>query len=307
MNTAVDILGLGCVAVDDFLYVASYPPADAKAQVLRRERQCGGLTATALVAASRLGARCAYAGILGDDELSRFAVDALARQGVDVSHLTRRPDARPIHSTIVVDEHKQTRNIFFDLNSVHGPDDKVPSAEVIAAARVLFVDMLGMAGMLRAVKIARTAKRAVVADFESDQRPEFPELLGLVDHLILSQEFTARITGENDPAAAAQKLWSDQRQAVVVTCGGDGCWYVADPLSHRPQHQAAFRVEAVDTTGCGDVFHGAYAAGLVHGLDAVERIRFASAAAALKATQRGGQAGIPTRQRLEAFLKERSP
>lgn len=305
MTPTFDILGLGCVAVDDFLYVASYPPADAKAQVLRRERQCGGLTATALVAASRLGATCAYAGILGEDELSQFAVDALKGAGVDVSYLTRRPKARPIHSTIVVDEQKQTRNIFFDLNDVHGPDERVPSAEVVAEARVLFVDMLGMAGMLRAARIARAAKRPVVADFESEARPEFPELLAVVDHLILSQEFAARITGATDPAAAVAKLWSDQRKVAAVTCGSDGCWYLAEGLP-SPRRQPAFRVDAVDTTGCGDVFHGAYAAGLVHGLDTQARIRFASAAAALKATRRGGQAGIPTRTQVEAFLKERS-
>jgi sugar/nucleoside kinase (ribokinase family) len=303
MNPHCHILGLGCVAVDDILYVAAYPPPDAKAQVLRRERQCGGLTATALVAAARLGARCAYAGILGEDELSDFAVQALAREGVDLHRLTRRQQARPIHSTLVVDESAHTRNIFFDLNDVHGPDATVPDADVIVAARVLLVDMLGVAGMARAARIARAANIPVVADFESDDHPEFPDLLGLPDHLIVSQEFAARLTGKTEPAAAAEMLWSNQRRVVAVTCGAGGCWYLADILARKPCHQPAFRVATVDTTGCGDVFHGAYAAGLVQGLDVAERIRFAAAAAALKATQRGGQAGCPTREQVASFLE----
>jgi sulfofructose kinase len=72
----LDILGVGSVAVDDLLAVAAYPPADAKARVLRRERQCGGLTGTALVTAARSGARCGYAGVVGTDELS----DEIAHQ-----------------------------------------------------------------------------------------------------------------------------------------------------------------------------------------------------------------------------------
>ena len=72
MAGTFDIVGLGCAAVDDLLYVPAYPPADAKVQIRRRERQGGGLTATALVAAARLGTRCAYAGVLGDDDLSEF-------------------------------------------------------------------------------------------------------------------------------------------------------------------------------------------------------------------------------------------
>src|SRR5436190_5117331 len=110
-----DVLGLGCVAVDDLLYVADYPAPDSKVRIRQRERSCGGLTANALVAAARLGASCAFAGVLGDDEDSRFVRDSLQREGVDLSVLVHRPEARPIHSTIIVDETHHTRTIFFDL------------------------------------------------------------------------------------------------------------------------------------------------------------------------------------------------
>ncbi len=306
MKAPLDILGLGCVAVDDLLYVPTYPPADAKVQIRRRERQCGGLTATALVAAARLGSHCAYAGVLGSEELSQFVVDRLKQEGLDVTYVRRRPEARPIHSLVIVDESRQTRTIFYDLQNVFGPEPGWPDAAVIRSARVLFVDHFGVEGMIWAAQIARAAGVAVVADFERDEMPQFPELLALVDHLILARDFAAKRTGEAQPARAVEKLWTDQRQAVVITCGAEGCWY-QDAARDGPRHLPAFAVPVVDTTGCGDVFHGAYASALVRGLDLPERVRFASAAAALKAMQHGGQAGIPSRAAVEAFLRERSP
>src|SRR5438552_11512604 len=107
MNPTFDILGLGCVAIDDLVYVDAYPAPDTKVQVRRRERQCGGLTATALVAAARLGARCAFAGVLGDDEDSDFVTATFEREGVDTAPTIRRREARPIRSTIIVDEAQQ--------------------------------------------------------------------------------------------------------------------------------------------------------------------------------------------------------
>lgn len=301
MPATFDVLGLGCAAVDDLLYIDAYPPPDQKVRVRRRERQCGGLTATALVAASRLGARCAFAGILGTDDNSRFILDALTRDGVDVSHVIQRPEVRPIHSTILVDETHHTRNIFFDLEGSVGADPSAPPAEVIASSRVLFVDHYGIEGMIRAADVAHAAGAAVVADLERSEWPGFADLIARVDHLILSREFACRWTGTSDAAEAVRALWSPARRAVVVTCGEAGGWYMGDPEPSSPRAFAAFPVITVDTTGCGDVFHGAYAAGLARDLSLEERIRFAAAAAAIKATRRGAQAGIPTREETERF------
>src|ERR1700757_3400264 len=134
-DTALDILGLGCVAVDDLLYVSAFPAPDTKAQVRRRERQCGGLTATALVAAARLGARCAFAGVLGDGEDARFVAAALERAGVDLGDAVRRPAADRTHSTILVDEGRQPRTILFDLAGSTGAEPDWPPEDVIRAAR----------------------------------------------------------------------------------------------------------------------------------------------------------------------------
>jgi ribokinase len=299
-----DILGLGCTAVDDLLFVEGYPPADGKTRVLKRERQGGGLTATALVAAARMGARCLYAGTLGDDELSRFVESRLRAEGIVVEQVRRQAGARPVHSVIVVDQKRGTRAIFFDLENAGRATPKWPDESVIRAARVLFVDPFGIAGMTRAALVAREAGIPVVADFERVPLEEgFAELAALVGHLIVSGEFAMQWTGRNNPAEAARALWLQQREGVVVTCGAEGCWFLGREDPDRPRLFPAFRVPVVDTTGCGDVFHGAYAAGLAQGLDFFDRLRLASAAAALKATQPGGQTGIPSRSAVEEFLK----
>ena len=313
-----DVLGIGVVAVDDLIFLQQFPSPDSKASVLRRERHPGGLTGTALVAARRMGASSAYAGTLGDDELSRFILDSLAAEGVSTERVLRREGARPYHSTILIDTTTKTRTILFDSHGVVGPDpDHLPEKEILSAG-VLFVDHLGLAGVVRAARLARGAGIPVVADLEASDGPLFGELLALVDHLILPWDVATALTGASSGPATARGLWeipvdpgagaarAGARSAVVVTRGTEGSWCVSAERPGKVFHQPSFRVETVDTTGCGDVFHGAYAAALREGLPVEERLRFAAAVAALKATRVGGQKGIPSRREVEKFLDERS-
>ena len=306
MSPKFDILGLGCTAVDELLFVAAYPSADGKARVQRRERHCGGLTATALIAAARLGGKCAFAGVLGEDEQSRFVLECLKRENVRITHVVRRPDARPIQSTVVVNERRKTRAIFFDTNHVYGADPNAPTEKMIRSTRVLLVDSFGIKGMIRAAGIARAAGIPVVADFESSDLPGFSKLLGLVDHLILSAGFACKLTGAKHPAEAARRLWTKDRQAVIVTRGAKGCYYLASG-DDTPKSMPAFKIKALNTTGCGDVFHGAYALALARNLELKGRIRFASAAAACKATQHNGQDGFPTLKIVNRLLEQSKP
>lgn len=301
-----DLLGLGAVAIDDFLYVNAYPSADQKVRVQERQRQCGGLTGTALVAAARIGARCGYAGVLGTEELSAEVVACFQREGIDLSPTVWHPDARPAHSTIVVDRVHHTRTVFASLDGLLGADPERPEADLLQSTRVLLIDHHGLPGTLRAVKLVHQAGIPVVADLERRSEPLLDVLLPQVDHLVLSERFAQELTGISEPQAAAEQLWSPQRKAVVVTAGARGCWYchgAGEPALHYP----AFAVAVYDTTGCGDVFHGVYAAMLAEGRDLPTCVAWASAAAALKAQTHGGQAGIPDRQGIEQFLAERSP
>lgn len=301
MAKQFDILGLGCAAVDDLLYVASFPAPNEKVKVERSLRRCGGLTAVALIAAARLGARCAYAGRLGTDEFSQVVAENFGREGVDISLAPRSPAAGVVRSVIVVAGNSGSRNVFFEGCGEIGAHDVLPGEEVIRNSRVLFIDQWGMAGNLRAARAARAAGVAVVCDLEEVNSPLFPQVLAQVDHLILSLDFAVRITREADAATAAAALWREDRAVVLVTCGADGCWSVSAEAPREARHHAAFAVQAADTTGCGDVFHGAYAASLARGDPLATRIRFAAAAAALKASTNE----IPRLKDIELFLRNR--
>ena len=295
-----DIVGLGCTAVDDLLYVPSFPAADEKVKVERSLRRCGGLTGVALIAAARLGARCAYAGCLGTDEFSQYIADNFTREGVDVSHAPRGPEAGVVRSVIVVGNNTGSRNVFFEGRGRIGAHNSLPASDVIANSKVLFIDQWGMTGNLRAARAARSAGVAVVADFEEAGGPVFQEVLAQVDHLILSEDFARQITGRADAAGAAIALWRVDRVVVLVTCGAKGCWSVSADAPQKACHYPAFAVQAADTTGCGDVFHGAYAASLARGEPLVDRICFAAAAAAIKACD----IEIPRLKAVEAFLQD---
>lgn len=301
MFPSFDIVGFGAIAVDDLLYVDHYPPAESKVRVCRRERHCGGQTGTALVAASRLGANCAYAGLLGDDTFSRFVAKELRREGVDLAFAVRRPDAEPAHATIIVERQKSTRTIFACVAGAIGPDDTRPDARLIQAARTVLVDHHGTEGTRRICRIARGAGVPIVADLERDSGGRFEDVLALADHLIIPLRLAQQLAAVDEPGLAAARLWNASRQAVVVTCGASGCWYVG-AAAQAAQHTPAFPVQVVDTTGCGDVFHGVYGAMLAWGLPLDARVRVAAAAAAMKARSPGGQAGCPTLEQLEAFL-----
>lgn len=308
MGQAIDILGLGCAAVDDVMYVDRYPPPDSKAAVIRRERRCGGLTAAALLAAARLGMRCAYAGCLGTDDASQFVLRTLAEEHISVEYVRHEPPARPVCSTIAVDQARGTRNIFFDLTGLVPLPPQWPGNDVIRATRALLVDHFNVEAQIHAAQLARQARIPVVADFERLDMPGFNDLLELVDHVVVSLDFAKRLTGCSDPADAALALWRDGRQATVVTSGSSGCWFAAQPnvsvgCAPEVRHQSAFSIQAVDTTGCGDVFHGAYTAALVCGLGVGDSVRFASAAAALKATRAGGASAAPTLSEVTRFME----
>jgi len=300
----VDILGIGIVTVDDFLFVDRFPQPDSKLRMQSERREMGGLTAVALVAAARQGAQAAFGAVLGPDPLSQFCIEALEAEGIDCSHVLRRAEARPTHAYILVEVPSGLRTIVYTGEGSLMLPAEWASEELVRGCKVLFVDMAAGEAGARAAQIAHRCQIPVVGDFEHLLNPFTRQVMAEVDHLIVGQSFAAELTGLSDPAKMAQALAED-RQVAVVTAGAAGGWY-----SERGQaalSYPAFRVQAVNTTGCGDVFHGAYAACLARRAPLEQAIRTASAAAALKAASPGGCAGIPTRRAVEDFLRDREP
>ena len=297
-----DLLGFSIAAVDDVAELASFPQPGCKMPILAFERHGGGQCTTALVTAARLGLRCYYAGILGDNELSAFTRSILRREGVQFSETIIDPQASPYHSIVLVDRGSGERTILHAGEGVTRVRPEDIGEEMIAASRVLFVDHLSPQAVLHACRIACRLGVPIVADLERIPDPTLLEAIALIDHLIVPMRLAKELTGQDDPTLAVTQLAMQSRACTAVTHGARGCWFIAGDDAGGVHHQPAFKVQVKDTTGCGDVFHGAYAAALVFGMPVVVAIHFASAAAALKAIRLGGQQGIPDRAAIEHFL-----
>ncbi|MBC7238615.1 MAG: sugar kinase, partial [Chloroflexi bacterium] len=129
--------------------------------------------------------------------------------------------------------------------------------------------------------------------------PVVREIIRYVDILICGEGFAQALTGVEGLWPAAEAALALGPRVVVQTLGAEGSYTLT---REERFHTPAFSVEVVDTTGAGDVFHGAYLVGLLHGWDLRTVALFSSAVAALKCTKLGGRAGIPTMKEALAFL-----
>ena len=161
-------------------------------------------------------------------------------------------------------------------------------------------DTRWQAGSAHFFRLAREA--GVPAILDADRAPnERPELLDLATHVAFAAQGLRDLTGLDDPSAGLQALpkiaaW------VGVTNGAGGVFFRHEA---EIRHEPAFPVDAVDTLGAGDTWHGAFALALAEGQSEREAVRFASAAAAIKCTRFGGRNGAPGRIEVEALLSSR--
>lgn len=302
MNKRWDVLGIGVAAVDDLIFVEHFPQPDVKMPIKDKQRQGGGLVATALVTAARLGSRSAYCACLGKDELSFYTLNELQRAGVDCSTVQIVEGARPFHSIVIVDLSKGSRTILYYCEGYMEPDPGQITGELVRECKVLLIDSFALKTGIHAAQLAHAYHIPVVADVELPFVPEMDRFISQVDHMIIGTALGATLTGKDDPEEMVQELASTRRACTVVTAGDRGCWYAEG--RGKVRHYPAFKIQVVDTTGCGDVFHGAYATAVALGEDVSRAIAIASASAGLKATRPGGRAGIPDMVTVKEFLAQ---
>jgi len=305
MADTFDAVGIGCCASDTLCVFEGDIEIDAKMQVHDITQQGGGLVATGLVAVTRLGGTACYLGKIGDDSISNFIRSEFIREGVDVGGLTTAPGMSAIYAFIAANPKTGARTIFYSLDRVPVvTGDDLRKVDVLSG-KVLYVDGFQVKGAIHAARWARESGKPVVMDAEMTE-PENDELMALSTHVVASHAFARTRAGEVSAEEAAQKLYDrlvagDPGKVVGVTSGADGSYFV----SHEGAfHQPAFKVDVVDTTGCGDVFHGAFVFGLAQEWPLPRIVEFAAVVAALKARKLGGRAGIPNRKEVEAFLEQ---
>ncbi len=297
----IDVLGLGSVTVDFVGTVKTWPDKGVKMMLDSFSVCDGGLVGTALAAIARLGGKAAFAGKLGQSEMARRALKALSKESVDTSFVLPAEGAEPIIAFILTSSIDGQRNILWTRQNVQYPMPwEFPDKNWFERTSVLLIDYeSGLAG-IETAKIARQYNIPVVIDAERDE-PHVAEALGISSHIIISEDFASSYVGKVNIADMLTALRTDSQQTVIITRGEKGCAGLTDKgMFELP----AYKVDLVDTTGCGDTFHGAYALALARKQSVIEAAKFASAAAALCATQLGGRAGIPTAEQLEQFLSK---
>ncbi|WP_122398816.1 sugar kinase [Salmonella enterica] len=293
----VRIACVGITVMDRIYYVEGLPTEGGKYVAKRYTEVGGGPAATAAVAAAKLGAQVDFIGRVGDDDTGNSLLAELESRGVNPLYPRRYTQAMSSQSAIMVDA-KGERII------VNYPSpDLLPDADWLndidfSQWDVVLADVRWHDGAKQAFTLARQA--GVMTVLDGDITPQdISELVALSDHAAFSEPGLARLTGMSEAIDALKKAQMLTNGHVNVTRGSEGCnWLEKAAVRHQP----GFTVEVVDTTGAGDVFHGALAFGLASGYAIEEAVRFASGVAALKCTRPGGRAGIPDCEQTRSFL-----
>jgi len=293
------VIGLGQCAFDFLGTISHYPAIDQKTEMHEVLMQGGGPVATALVALSRLEIPCGIVGRVGGDLYGDLIRKGLDEEGVDCRQLLTDFSGTSQLAFIAIEKDSGLRNIFWHRGTARPLQPADVDPEQIRGARVLHLDGLQLEASCYAARLAREAGVITVLD-GGTFRPGCEQLLPLIDHLVVSERFASGFLPNLDFPEVLVRLLEHGTQAVTVTLGRKGSWTLE--RGGKPHHQPAFVVPAIDTTGCGDVFHGGYIYGLLQGWALPTTVRFAAACAALKTRAIGGRSAIPRLVEVEEFL-----
>jgi len=296
----MDVVGLGLNATDTVIGVRHFPALGGKERIVSSSTQAGGQIATALVTCQRLGLRARYVGTLGDDEGGRFQLASLRKEGLDLRHMRIVPHTPNQLAYIIVDQATGERTVFWDRSprlAVKPPDLK---PEAIRGVQVLLIDGCDVEACALAARWARDQGVPVVADLDTVYK-KVEKLFPLIDYLIASHNFFPALTGDRDPFRALEHMARKYRvRAPGMTLGRDGALMLWHGRFH---YSPGFAVETVDTTGAGDVFHGAFVYGLLAGWEMQRILDFSNAMAALNCAALGARGGISTRAKAEKLMR----
>ncbi len=294
-----DVVGLGLCTVDYIALLKRYPGPDSKIEALETSIQGGGPVPTALCTASRLGLRTSFVGVTGDDRDGRFIADELKQFKVDTRYLRVIHGSRTNRAFVWADRTNGTRNVVLDKSGAGEIDISTVPASFYTSAKILHIDGRNLDADIEAAQAARSNGVEVSLDIGS-KRYGSEELLKLTDHLVVSNVFAYTFCDTQSTEHCFEDLRKYNFKSCVITFGDKGsCGFEGEGGIVR---QRAYAMDDfVDSTGAGDVFHGAYLYGLVRGFDVRERLEFASITAALKCRRLGGRIGIPTLEEVEQF------
>lgn len=300
VTPTVDVVGVGLNALDTLLSVPSYPARGSKVTARTMHVLPGGQVATAMVACSTWGLRARYVGKVGDDAAGAVHVAEFARSGVDTRLVTTRGCASHQSFIVVDDTGERTVVRTHDERRTLRPEEL--QRDWITDARVLLVDGHDTAAAIVAARWARAAGIPVVADLDAAYAG-VDALLASVDVLVTNAALPAQLTGRTDLESALRML--QERHGTRLTGATLGDKGVVAWDGRRLHRVAAYRVDVIDTTGAGDVFHAGLVYGMLQGMPVERQLAFACAAAALNCTAIGARGGLAPVVEIERLMGTR--
>ncbi len=284
-----DIVGVGLNATDTLLVVPHFPAYGGKVPFHDEILSPGGQVASAMVACSALGLRAKYIGTVGDDERGRVQLESLRRSDINLDHVQLRPHCANQSAYIIIDQSTGERTVFWSRPDCLAISPGEITEDQIACARFLHIDGHDTPAVEHAARIARAHGIPVSVDVDTIYKG-FDRVLPFVDYLVASSEFPGRWTKEEDPFRALTLIQKEYGMRVAaMTLGAHGALALEDGKFH---YSPAFVVNCVDTTGAGDVFHGAFCYAVLEEMPMREALDFANALAALNCTAIGARGGI---------------
>ncbi|MCG8600676.1 MAG: PfkB family carbohydrate kinase [Verrucomicrobiales bacterium] len=308
----MDILGIGMSMIDTIQVVEEFPSGSGVTEVLDSVTMGGGPVPTALCAAACQGASCGIIDRVGDDWRGNLIRKEYERFGVDTPFLQLQTDRSSTFGTVLVRKRDGERHVVF----YRGDFDELEESELPEVAlqrcRILHLNGRHWPACSVAAEIVTESGGLVSFDGGAHRYDEkFEPLLRKSDILIVARDFAERASGSVNREAQLDALLNREAQldallnrgarVAGITDGVNGSWF--QTRCGESFHQPSFPVEpVVDTTGCGDVFHGAFLAGVIRGDDWKNCARIASAAAAIKVTAPGGRGKLATLEEVEGFV-----
>lgn len=296
------LIMVGHAALDRVYRVESFPREPTKVRAIEAIEVGGGMAANAAVAAARLGAKVELWSRVGDDNAAAIIKAGLKAERVDTRSVESFEDARSSTSAIIVDDRGERLIVGMRDTTMPTGTSWLP-LERIPAVHAVLADLRWLEATRIAFGHARKSGVPTILDADLGAREALPEILELADYAIFSAPALREYVRDGDDGDRLLQVLQRGPRHAGVTRGRDGYMWIEANGSRG--EQPAFLVDAVDTTGAGDAFHGAFAVALAEGLGTADCARLAAGVAAMKCMRLGSRAGLPTRSELDAFLAER--
>ena len=294
------ILCVGHCVLDRVYHIETLPRSGQKMDALTSHESGGGPASTAAVAIANLGGRVAFIGHLGNDTTGQILCRKLSEKHVDIKDIIIVDGFQTIAPVVLVDKTGE-RCIIVHRHPVIVPEERMHFD--LDKTDLLLVDTRWISGAKSAIHAAKACNIPVVIDVDGGNRQAIFEMLPFCEHVIFSDQGLNDCTDHGDIETRLREVKQLCSGIVAVTAGQAGSYWLMDNTLH---HVPAFFITPKDTTGCGDVFHGAYALAITEGKAPLQAARFASAAAAIKAKNGNGWDGMPHRADVEQLAASSS-